>query len=192
MSGEIKLSPESEAKKDTWLKELANFIVEANTHTWAADGDEVEPQRPGYKELRYPQPNPETGKVDGDWELRDSYTGYFRAPGMTTIYYKGKPAWTMAYGGRGMEESKYPVTKPTFMFLMAALMKVTPELPFRGPREYVEGKRKYQMEVEGNLEDFHGQEEITENGDLAFTQIFFGGIVISKTPERTPLYPWER
>lgn len=87
MSEAVK-SPDS--KREQWLADLSHFIVEANLNTWAADGAEVEPQRPGYKELEY---------QDGLWRLRDSYTGYFRAPGMTTVYYKGSPAWTMMYGG---------------------------------------------------------------------------------------------
>jgi len=123
------LAPDEE-KKEAWLRELAEFIVEANRNTWAADKGEVEPQRPGCKELDYER---------GDWHLRDSYTGYFRAPGMTIIYYKGQPAWTMAYGGKGMEEDKYNITKATFGFLKSALMAVTPDLPY-------EVQRNLQME----------------------------------------------
>ncbi len=120
---EKKLSPEEEARKEKWLKDLAAFIVDANTHTRAAEGAEVKvPQRPKYKELQWPLLDPKTGKIEGEWELRYSYTGYFRAPGMATIYYKGKTAWTMAYGGTGMTEGKYETVKPTFGFLKKALM----------------------------------------------------------------------
>src|SRR3989344_4726064 len=84
-----------ELRREAWLEDLANFIVEANGQTWAADGAEVDPERPGYKELEF---------TKGDWRYRDSYTGYFRAPGMTTVYYKGQPAWTMAFGGHGQTE----------------------------------------------------------------------------------------
>ncbi len=189
---EIKISPEEEARKEAWLKELANFIVDANTHTWAAEGAEVKiPQRPEYKELQWPLPNPQTGKIEGDWELRDSYTGYFRAPGMTTIYYKGKPSWTMAYGGTGMTEGKYDITKPTFQFLKKALMLVTTKMPYRG-QNLQEGNRRYEIEVNGSLEDFDGREKIFENEEMTFTQIFFGGTVINKDQNRQPEYPWNR
>jgi len=118
--------------------------VIANTRTWAADGAEVSPERPGYKELQFPYPNmsekdAEAYKGWEDWRLRDSYTGYFRAPGMTTVYYKGQPAWTMQFGGHGQTEGYEDRAKQTFNFLKAALMKVSPELPFRGPKKYSEG-----------------------------------------------------
>lgn len=121
-------------EKNQWLNKLANFIVEANGKTWAAGEGEVDPERKGYKELEY--------KGD-EWRLRDSYTGYFRAPGMTTVYFKERPAWTMAYGGIGQLEGHERIVKPTFTFLKKALMQVKPEMPFRGPKEYVEGDWKY-------------------------------------------------
>lgn len=174
------LAPDEE-KREAWLKKLAEFIVEANKNTWAADKGEVTPQRPGCKELDYKKE---------DWHLRDSYTGYFRAPGMTIIYYKGQPAWTMAYGGSGMEEDKYEITGSTFDFLKAALMKVTPQLPYRGPKNYRDGEYKYKLRVNGDLADFDGKEEIFKNKELVFSQLFFGGVVINKDSSRHPVYPW--
>src|SRR3989344_9310709 len=107
MSFEDKDAAELEAK-DQWLGQLSSFIVEANRNTWAAEGAEVSPERPGYKELEYRR---------GAWKLRDSYTGYFRAPGMTTVYYKDTPVWTMAYGGHGQTERHEASAKGTFNFL---------------------------------------------------------------------------
>lgn len=113
-----------EVRKEQWLDELTEFIVEANRNTWAADGGEVEPQRPGFKELEYQR---------GGWLLRDSYTGYFRAPGMTTIYQDGIPVWAMAYAGHGQTEEYYYQVKQAFSFLKEALMAVSITLPIRGP-----------------------------------------------------------
>ena len=178
------LTPDTE-KKEIWLRNLAEFIVEANQNTWAADSGEVSPERPGYKELGY---------ESGDWRLRDSYTGYFSAPGMTTIYYKDKPAWTMTYGGTGMEKDMYDITKPTFNFLKEALMKVTTDLPFRGPKDFKHKDHKgykYQFKVNGDIEDFSGMEKITKDKKLAFSQIIFGGVVIAKDSSRQPIYPWD-
>ncbi len=175
--------PPNEERKEAWLKKLAEFIVEANRNTWAADKGKVAPQRPGCKELDYER---------GDWHLRDSYTGYFRAPGMTIVYYKGQPAWTMAYGGSGMEEDKYEITGQTFGFLKEALMKVTPELPYRGPKSFKDGDRKYVLRVNGDLSDFSGKEKIIniKSKELEFSQLFFGGVVINKDSSRHPIYPW--
>ena len=175
------LAPDEE-RKEAWLRKLTEFIVEANRNTWAADKGKVAPQRPGCKELDYER---------GDWHLRDSYTGYFRAPGMTIIYYKDQPAWTMAYGGIGMEEDKYKITKPTFDFLKAALMEVTPDLPYRGPKNFRDGEYQYKLRVNGDLADFDGKEVILKNKELVFSQLIFGGVVINKDSSRHPVYPWQ-
>lgn len=180
MSIETDVTPEQ--RKEQWLAELSEFIVEANGKTWAAEGAEVEPQRPGYQELEY---------RNGLWLLRDSYTGYFRAPGMTTVYYNDTPAWTMQYGGHGQSEGHESHTKQTFNFLKAALMKVTVQLPFRGPEEYVEGDNTYHFTMlSGDINEGLWREEITENGELTFTQTGLVGTVIGRDSERQPVYPW--
>ena len=172
-----------EQRKEKWLSELSEFIVEANGKTWAADGAKVEPQRPGYKELEY---------HNGLWVLRDSYTGYFRAPGMVTVYYKDTPAWAMQYGGHGQTEGHEAHAKQTFDFLKKALMQATVGLPFRGPEEYVEGDKVYRFAmVSGGIEEGLWREEITEKGELTFTQTGIVGIVIGKDSDRRPVYPWD-
>lgn len=170
--------------KEAWLKELASFIVEANGKTWAADGAEVEPERPGYKELEY---------RNGLWRLRDSYTGYFRAPGMTTVYYKDIPAWTMAFGGHGQIEGFEDRARETFNFLRKALRQVSPDLPFRGPELFEEGNKKYTFELlQGDIADALWREEVFEDEKLTFTQTGIAGIVIHRNEARQPIYPWNR
>lgn len=171
-------------QKIIWLKDLAEFIVEANKNTWAADAPKVVPQKPGYDELEYKSTN-------GVWLLRDSYTGYFRAPGMTTVYYKGVPAWSQAYGGQGMSEDQYAIVQPTFQFLKTALMMVVTEMPFRGPKEFTNEDWCYSFTMQGTLEDCTWIEKITKNDVLTFTQIGFAGIVIQRTPARSAQFPWE-
>lgn len=188
--------PEQEPGKEAWLKNLATFIVIANGRTWAADGAEVDAQRPGYKELQWPytvmnEEEQEAYKGWEEWKLRDSYTGYFRAPGMTTVYYKDKPVWTMQYGGHGQTEGHEDGAKRTFDFLRHALMRVTTDLPIRGPMEYVEGDNRYEFEMlEGNLEDGLWREKVIENGVQTFTQTGLVGIVINKDSDRQPVSPW--
>ena len=169
-------------ERNAWLKELAGFIVEANCNTYAADGGEVTPERKGYKELEYSR---------GLWRLRDSYTGYFRAPGMTTVYFKEKPSWTMAYGGTGQLEGHEGIVKPTFTFLKKALMKLSLDMPFRGPAEYIEEDWKYTFNlIRGDITDFIGEEEILKSREKVFAQTVIGGIIIPKESDRRPIYPW--
>lgn len=176
-------SHEQEMRKKIWLGELSDFIVEANKNTWASDGAEVDPERIGYKELEYQK---------GDWRLRDSYTGYFRAPGMTTVYQNELPVWTMQYGGHGQTEEFYDRVKGTFTFLKDALMAVKTNLPVRGPEIYEDGESKYTFTMlEGDLTDGLWKEEITESGLVTFRQTGIVGIVINKDQHRNPVKPWE-
>lgn len=169
--------------KEQWLRDLSTFIVEANKNTWAADSGEVQPERPGYKELEY---------KNGLWRLRDSYTGYFRAPGMTTVYYRDQPAWTMQYGGHGLTEGYEAKVKEIYGFLKQALMRVTPEMPFRGPEEYIDGNKRYAFKLlNGDITDGLWREEITESGLLTFTQTGLVGVIIHRDSDRQPLAPWK-
>lgn len=174
---------QTKEKKDLWLEELANFIVKANKNTWAAEGAEVNPERQGYKELEY---------KDGLWRLRDSYTGYFRAPGMTTVYYEKNPVWTMAYGGTGMKSGLESRARETYTFLKKALMLVSPERPFRGPSEYSEGNWRYEFFLlrNGDITDFLGEEFIYNQDKLFFSQIALGGLILPKDKNKKIIYPW--
>ena len=79
----------------TELKELAEFLVEAKKATYAGDGNEVKNiERDSAKELFY---------IKRGFEYRDSYFGFFSAPGQEVVRFKGKPIWAMAYSG-GMKK----------------------------------------------------------------------------------------
>ncbi len=108
------------------LKQLAEFLAKAKKQTYAGNGKEIIPQRPGFKELEFKQ---------GNWHYRDSYTGFFSAPGQEIVRFKGKAVWAMAYSG-GMREKYQGDAKfaaEVFDFLKKALMRVTAIRPFRGP-----------------------------------------------------------
>lgn len=171
-----------EERKEAWLTELASFIVEANRNTWAAGKGKVKvPQRPGCKELDY---------QNGDWHLHDSYAGYFSAPGMTLVYYKDKPVWSMSYGGKGMEDDRYGMVDPTFDFLKEALMRVKEDLPYRGPKNFELDGWRYKLNVNGDLACFEGKEKIFKGKDMVFSQVIFGGVVIGKDSDRLSVLPW--
>src|SRR3989338_6812004 len=157
MSTEIQLTPEQEAKKENWLKSLADFIVISNGKTWAADGAEVEPRRPGYKRLQWPYPENKMSEQD----LSD---------------YKG---W---------EDRE----KQTYEFLKTALKQVSTEMPFRGPKEYIEGNKRYEFTLlQGDITDCLWREKITEDNQLTFTQTGLAGIVIQRDSSRQPTNPWD-
>jgi hypothetical protein len=171
-------------KKAAWLGELAEFIVEANQQTWAADKGEVQSPLPGMKVHEYKK---------GPWLLRDEYAGYFTAPGLTRVWYKEIPSWHMFYGGYGMETPHYDLVKPAFIFLRNALMQVTPDLPFRGPKSYSENDWKYYFKIKtpgGNIQYTQWEELVDKQNNLIFSQEGFAGIYIHKDSNRQPVYPW--
>ena len=112
---------------------------------------------------------------------------------MTTVYYKGQPAWTMAFGRHGQTEGFENRAKETFNFLKSALMQVSPELPFRGPELYEEEGKRYTFKLlDGDITDALWREEIMEDGQFTFTQTGIAGIVIHRDENRQPIYPWNR
>lgn len=181
--------PEAE-RKELWFDALAKFIVEGNKNTWAVDKGEVPPdkiERKGFREHEYTR---------GYWRMRDSYKGYFRAPGATTLYYKGVPVWMIQYGGKGQSEAYLSKAKETFKFLGRALEQVAEDMPIRGPEKYTEGNMVYTFRIKNKsfavkpIEDSEWEEEITEGDFLVFKQSGTAGIIIDKDENRKPIYPW--
>jgi len=112
---------------------------------------------------------------------------------MTTVYYKDFPAWSMSYGGTGQTEGFEDQADKTFKFLQKALMLVTPEMPFRGPKEFKEGENLYEFDLlSGDITDGKWEERIVEKGQLTFSQSGIVGIFVSKGPNGKPIYPWNR
>ena len=158
---------------DFSLGELAEFLVKAKRETYAGGGAEAPPERPGFKELEF---------REGDWHYRDSYAGFFRAPGQEIVKYKGTIVWSMMYSG-GMREEYLEDTgfaRKTFAFLKKALIMVEKERPFRGPPRLEEGEFLYTDKSEGNIEEFKGTEQIFCEGKEAFRQDYIGGLVLGK------------
>jgi len=155
------------------LEELANFLVKAKCKTYAGDGTEVFPQRPGFKELEY---------KEGDWEYRDSYAGFYFAPGQEIVRFQGTPVWAMAYSGgmRPEHHGNKEFAKQTFTFLKKALSRVEVTRPFRGPENFHDGDYEYSDSSEGDITDFKGTERILHQGKEVFRQDYIGGLILPK------------
>ena len=156
------------------LEELAQFLVRAKKQTYAAgDINKVSPQAPGFKEFEY---------TEGDWSYRDSYSGFYRAPGREVVRVKGKPVWDMHYVG-GMRPRYYgdeQFAKDTFTFLRKALMLVEESKPFRGPERLQEENDEYVCHGDGDITDVKGTERILFKGKEVFVQDYFGGLILHK------------
>lgn len=161
--------------------ELARFLVRAKKATYAGEGAEVPPQRPEFRELEY---------VEGDWNYRDSYTGYYAAPGQEVVRFQDRPIWVMSYNGGVVAKyiGNLDLAKQAFSHLKRALLEVSEDFLFRGPKMLRDGEWNYRCNVEGNIESFSGIEyirrTIIDEGILisedVFQQQFFGGLVIHR------------
>jgi hypothetical protein len=155
---------------------LARFLVKAKKGTYAStDSQGITSERPGHKELEFEE--------EGLY-YRDSYVGFFQAPGMEEVRLgkAGETIWTMAYSGGMLPEFQESLdfAKRTFGFLKKALEMVQESAPFRGPGIFEEGDWKYTSEIEGDIKRFLGHEKIFYKGKEVFSQDYAGGIVISK------------
>ncbi len=155
------------------LEELSTFLDKAKVQAYAGEGKEIPSQRPDFKELEF---------SEGDYVYRDSYAGFFFAPGQEVVRFKGKPIWAMAYSGGMLPEYHGDVkfAKQTFTFLKQCLLRIEEARPFRGPKNFKEGDFEYKDASVGNVSDFSGTEHIFYRGKEVFRQHYIGGLIISK------------
>ncbi len=157
-------------------KKLAEFLVRAKTTTYAGGGEEVPPEkveRPDHKELEH---------REGNWVYRDSYVGFYAAPGSEYVRINGIKIWSMSYSGGMTPEyvGNEEFAKKTYDFLKKALSKMEVSRPFRGPNHFKEGDFEYFDKSEGDLTRFRGEEKITFKGKEVFSQDYIGCLVIYK------------
>lgn len=110
---------------------------------------------------------------NGDLEYRDAYTDQHRYfQGQETIFQSERPIWSMSYRGAAEEGVD---TGKVFSFLQKILKEHSDVVRLPGEKEYTDGDWKYIDHCEGIVEEFHGLEEIYQNGKLAHWMKYFGG-----------------
>lgn len=144
------------------MVELIDFLLVAKKATYAGEGPELSPSRPASHDLAYEH---------GNLKYMDTYLGSERFAGEEAIWKDDKPLWAMNYAGR--------VTGAEFSgdFLKEALLKVTAELPFRGPEFYTNGELTYTCSVNGDFSWFSGAEEIRVKDTKIYECLFHGGLI---------------
>jgi len=152
-------------------KQLAKFLVKAKKATYAsANKMKISQERPLHDELEF---------EENGFYYRDSYIGFFQAPGMEEVRLEknGKTIWTMAYSGGMLPpyQKDFGFAKQTFTFLKRALSAVKESMPFRGPENLKEEEWEYKNKVEGDIIRFIGREIILFKGKEVFTQDYIGG-----------------
>jgi hypothetical protein len=144
-------------------QKFVEFLIEAKRKTYAGGGREAPSSRPASKDLPFEQ---------GEYLYLDSYLGGFHFIGEEAVWKGGVPLWGMNYYGR-MHVSAVP--EGFSHFLKEAMLRVSINAPYRGPRNYREGGFEYQCEWQGSLEDFRGEERILLDGQVIYSLYFHGG-----------------
>ena len=146
---------------------LAQFLVEAKIATYASGTDRfvVPGALPGAHQLEFQQ---------GPLLYRDVYFGGLGFVGLETVSEVGKTIWGMSYYGTvlpGSGETQLAGMPP---FLKAALRKIPREAPYRGPADYQQGAYRYENQIHGEIDQFHGTEMIYF-GEQAIYQLHYSG-----------------
>lgn len=159
------------------LRELSQFLVKAKKNGYAGSNEK--------KRI------PDGSKVyifqEGDFHYTDTYWGSNQAPGFEIVRWQrpeGQGIWFMSYSG-GMRSKFWgdrDLTKKVYIHLKDSLLKVSENIPFRGPKINISDEFLYGMRVNGDVSRFSGDEWITDikTKEIVFTQDFIGGLVVPK------------
>ena len=150
------------------MKELREFLMEANQHGYASGNPGVK-EEDGSTTITYP---PE-GDIEG-WKFRDHFYGGEPYGGQEVVFRNEKPYWTMVYYGTVYEEEDLANVYP---FLQKALLQGDEKFPVRGPASFMEGDLHYKNNISGDLDSFSGTEAIVRQGDGVYEAFFAGGLV---------------
>ncbi|KKT87334.1 MAG: hypothetical protein A2119_01830 [Candidatus Colwellbacteria bacterium GWA2_46_10] len=154
------------------LDKLNDFLGKAALATYAGGGERVQPQRPGFYELKY---------REGDFYYRDSFAGYLSSHGQEVVWHKDKPVWMCSYAGgmTGSRKDDPAFADETFEFLKKAMRTGEKSKAFqpRGPKEFKDGDWEYKNDWSGGISEFKGHEEISNKGETVFIHDFFGGLL---------------
>ena len=151
-------------------KEFLEFLVKAKKATYAkVDAPKVLPSRLNSKDYEF---------KDGNFAYHDTYFGGINFMGEEVVYYNDNIFWGMNYYGVTMDSS---LTEEMIdKVLRVALMKVGEDkklIPIRGPKEFVNEDYLYTFNVDGDMGNFIGIEQIYKDDKLIYELKCHGGII---------------
>lgn len=147
---------------------LDAFLRAANLNTYANENiKKVSPLRPGSKDYHFEK---------DDLVYHDTYFGSTEFIGEEIVYKNGRCSWGMNYYGFTLDGK---ISENLFdAILRPALMSGSGDnIPVRGPKEFVNGEWKYTFNVNGNLANFTGIEEILKDGKIVCRLYCHGGFI---------------
>lgn len=149
--------PQSASPSD---EQIAEFLLLAKGHTYAAHGQEKEPAYPGSHVYGFDRE---------PFSYVDVYFGSRQFAGQEVLYERQSPIWSMQYAGRVVGEGF------DSDFLKEALRHGDTEHPYRGPLHFASGSYVYHNRVQGCLPWFRGEEEIFFAGARVYQCVYQGG-----------------
>ena len=153
------------------LKQLLNFLAEANKYGYASGQDIVQEKQPdGSTSITY---------QNKDWFFNDNYFGGDPFGGREVIFYKNKSVFIMTYYGK-IRDKSYD-NEFIYSFLQKALRLFPENNPFRGPQIFQEEIDKKMMRYENNwqgeIDYFSGQEKIFIDSKEIYEAKYAGGLI---------------
>jgi hypothetical protein len=149
------------------LKKLKAFILEASQNTYASEDPDIKVrQEDGSTTIVY---------ENDDWRYHDNYFGGEPFGGREVVFLKEKPVWMMVYYGSVVVEEIVP--DELYKVLTKALRNSTIDMPYRGPKELIDGDFRYENSLEGDVERFSGEERIYKNDRLLYSAKYVGGLL---------------
>lgn len=139
------------------------FLIRAKKNTYAAGENEILPTKPNSHDFQY---------EEKDYLYRDSYLGNQKFIGEECVWIKENPVWAMNYYGQSLNDNFNAA------FLKEALSHVSENMPFRGPELYQKGDYIYQCQIQGDFEDFIGEEKIFCRQEKTYVCHFQGGSLL--------------
>ena len=116
--------------------------------------------------------------TDGNFTYHDTYFGGVKFIGEEVVYYNDNILWGMNYYGVTLDDS---LTEELMdKVLRVALMKVGKDkdiIPVRGPKEFINEAYLYTFNVDGDMKNFIGTEQIYKDKKLIYELKCHGGII---------------
>jgi hypothetical protein len=86
--------------------------------------------------------------------------------------------WSMSYaGGLSPGIADRGEVLAVYAFLRKALLGTRADRPFRGPQLFEEGDLRYVNAPEGDIAEFHGEEQVFRAGASVYRLRYGGGII---------------
>ena len=142
---------------------IRTFLVRAKKSTYAAGENEVLSSKPDSHDFRY---------TEDDYLYMDTYFGGQKFIGEECVWIKENAVWAMNYYGQSLNENFNSA------FLKEALSNVSVSMPFRGPEFYQKGDYMYLCQIQGDFENFSGEEKIYCKQEKVYICTFHGGLVL--------------